>query len=260
MSRLKFSRGFTLIELIVVIAILAILSVTSFIVLSTWFLKARNSRRLVDIEDIKGALESYYYTKRALNASWYQYPLPGKFVPIYDTTWNLLGLEWIFNEEVTSQMKDVLKAPKDPLDKNYYGYSIYRYPAVYEIVAFFEVPPEVAAVSRAYAAFEIQNRYPMVVDNIFDPQDVKIRPLSFVYASTGMVTMDLLGDWGAIGVDVTSVHIRELNGKKIGWVVMNQGIFKIPTSVNVSWDKVDSLDLTQLKSVGEFVTEDDDGH
>ncbi len=255
----KFSKGFTLIELIVVIAILAILSVTSFVVLSSWFLKARNSRRLVDIQDIKGALESYYYTKRALNDSGYQYPLPGDFVPIYDTDWNLLGLEWIFNEEVTSQMKDVLKAPKDPSDGRYYWYSIYRFPVSYEIVAFFEISPELAAVNQAYA-FELQTRYPMIVDNIFDYQDVKIRPLSFIYSSTGMVTKNLLWNAGAINVNLATMHTRELDWKKLGGITMNQGVFKIPTSISISWDNADAIDIAQLKSVWEIVVDREEDH
>ena len=254
MFSVKLSKGFTLIELIVVIAILAILSVTSFVVLSTWFVKARNSRRLVDIQNIKGALEGYYYTKRALNESWYQYPLPGDFVPIYDTTGNLLWLEGIFNEEVTSQMKDILKAPKDPLDEIYYWYSIYRHPAVYELVAFFEYSPEIALVSKTYA-FEIQNRYPMIVDNIFDVKNVKIRPLSFVYSDSWMVTKKLLWSWWAIEANLLNVEVHNLVGKEMEWMRMNQGSFKIPKTINIRWSKVWNLDLAKIKSVLEFVLE-----
>ena len=234
--------------------ILAILSTTSFVILSKWFLKARNSRRIVDIQNIQNALESYYYTKKALNESGYQYPIPGKFVEIYTTSWELLGLEWVFDESVTSQMKDVLKTPKDPSDKNYYGYAIYHRPIAYEIVAFFEFAPELAMLSKAYA-FELQTRYPMVVDNVFDTTSAKIRPLSFIYSSTGIVTSELLGAGGAIHINPNHIEVHHLKGKKVGGVRMNQGTFKIPLDITASGSKVDELDLTQLKSVGKVIVE-----
>ena len=84
-------KTFTLIELIVVISILAILSITSFVLLTKWIVKARNSRRIADVQLIKRALERYYYARKSLNTDGYQYPLPGDAVEITSTTGELLG-------------------------------------------------------------------------------------------------------------------------------------------------------------------------
>jgi prepilin-type N-terminal cleavage/methylation domain-containing protein len=54
-------RGFTLIELLVVIAIIGILSATVLVSLNTTRLKARDARRLSDMQQIQTALELYYF-------------------------------------------------------------------------------------------------------------------------------------------------------------------------------------------------------
>ncbi len=53
-------KGFTLIELLVVIAIIGLLSSVVLASLSTARMKARDARRISDLEQIKIALEMYY--------------------------------------------------------------------------------------------------------------------------------------------------------------------------------------------------------
>ena len=53
-------RGFTLVELLVVIAIIALLSTLSVVALNSARTKARDARRLSDIRQIRTALDMYY--------------------------------------------------------------------------------------------------------------------------------------------------------------------------------------------------------
>ena len=59
LSRSK-QRGFSLVELLVVITIIAILSVVAYTALGGQTLKARNSRRAQDLSTIQSALEIYF--------------------------------------------------------------------------------------------------------------------------------------------------------------------------------------------------------
>ena len=56
----KIHRGFTLVELLVVIAIIAILSVTAYVAMGGQTGKARNSRRQQDLGSMQNALEVYF--------------------------------------------------------------------------------------------------------------------------------------------------------------------------------------------------------
>ena len=79
-------KTFTLVELIVVIAILAILAVTSFVVLSQWFVKTRNVRRTSDLQGLKTALNSYYFSN-------FKYPQPGEAIEILDESGVVIGYQ-----------------------------------------------------------------------------------------------------------------------------------------------------------------------
>lgn len=59
-SRIKNLRGFSLVELLVVITIIAILSVVAYTAIGGQTIKAKNSRRLQDTNTIQQALELYF--------------------------------------------------------------------------------------------------------------------------------------------------------------------------------------------------------
>lgn len=54
------AQGFTLIELLVVIAIIGLLSSVVLVSLNSARMKARDARRIVDLKQIRLALEMYY--------------------------------------------------------------------------------------------------------------------------------------------------------------------------------------------------------
>ncbi|MBU0727688.1 prepilin-type N-terminal cleavage/methylation domain-containing protein [Patescibacteria group bacterium] len=56
----KNNKGFSLVELLVVVTIIAILSVTAYMALGGQTVKAKNSKRLQDLSTIQSALEVYF--------------------------------------------------------------------------------------------------------------------------------------------------------------------------------------------------------
>lgn len=75
----KIKKGFTLLEMLVVIGIIAILVGLGTTSYSTAQKKARDAKRKSDLKAIQNALEQYY------SICGYQYPTPngGKFTTIY---------------------------------------------------------------------------------------------------------------------------------------------------------------------------------
>ena len=60
MKTIKNRKGFSLVELLVVITIIAILSVTAYSAFGGNTIKARDSKRVQDLSTIQSALELYY--------------------------------------------------------------------------------------------------------------------------------------------------------------------------------------------------------
>lgn len=63
MKNLKIKKGFSLVELLVVITIIAILSVVAYTAVGGQTTKAKNSRRMQDIGTIQTALEAYFISE-----------------------------------------------------------------------------------------------------------------------------------------------------------------------------------------------------
>ncbi len=127
----KRKKLFTLVELIIVIAILSILSVTTFVVLTKWFNKARDSRRMENINSLN-KLVTYYLNEpdhvtfqKAFNtvkANLRKYTNTGGitngvmsgshiYTFVFDDKWAYDGLH------LDDQLKEI---PKDPYTNGYY--------------------------------------------------------------------------------------------------------------------------------------------
>lgn len=116
----KRSGGFTLIELLVVIAIIGILSSVVFASLNTARAKARDARRITDINQIRIALELY----RDSNNTYPQEAHSG----CYDG--------WEASCDAAGNFIDALrtsgfisKVPFDPINNATYTYTYYHYSA-----------------------------------------------------------------------------------------------------------------------------------
>jgi len=110
------SRGFTLIEILVVIAILSILTLSIGGNFVNSFIKGRDSKRKQDLESIAKALELYYYDLKA-----YPTALPGGGTPF-------------INQSHTSVIY-LQQMPYDPSTRNSYCYTTDTSGTYYKIYA-----------------------------------------------------------------------------------------------------------------------------
>jgi len=118
------TKGFTLVELIVVITILAILWTIAFIALQDFNKDARDSQRITDVKSFSKWIELY------ATESW-EYPNPDSAVSVTDS-WDevvVKGLIW----ELASKNARISEDLKDPLTWENFEYSLTWNRANYEI-------------------------------------------------------------------------------------------------------------------------------
>lgn len=99
-------KGFTLIELLVVIAIIALLSSVVLASLNTARAKARDTKRIADLTQVRNALEAYYSDHGKYprgNASSGSYQIETDLAPLVSGGY-------------------ISKIPRDPIASNYYYY------------------------------------------------------------------------------------------------------------------------------------------
>ena len=117
MNRIRNQKGFTLIELVVVISILAILAGAMIPRVTNRMAQSRDARRLADVQAVKHALDQFYidkgrYPDAKQNASYggWDVSQDGDFIP------DLIK---------EGYLTDV---PKDPINDETYQYRYYLYP------------------------------------------------------------------------------------------------------------------------------------
>ena len=112
-------RGFTLVELLVVIAIIALLSTLSVVALNSARAKARDARRLSDIKQIRTALELYY------DANNQQYPSGNDLELGTDDAACLNQNGWVPTSTCASTTIFMQNVPSDPIPETYsYTYDV----------------------------------------------------------------------------------------------------------------------------------------
>ena len=89
-------KGFTLVELIVVITILAILWTIAFISLQWYAANARDSRRISDIWNIKKSLELFTLQTE-------KYPLPDNGETV-TYSWEIVWIQWTLWDNAVEQL------------------------------------------------------------------------------------------------------------------------------------------------------------
>jgi type II secretory pathway pseudopilin PulG len=108
-------QAITLMELIIVISLILILWLIWFLSLKSYLVSVRDSTRIVELENIETALDSYQLK------SWF-YPDPTDWVEILYSGW-LVWTQWIFSDD-TSNIIWYSNNVLDPLTKTPYTYSV----------------------------------------------------------------------------------------------------------------------------------------
>ena len=109
-------KGFTLVELIVVITILAILGTIAFLSLQGYSKKSRNSVRSIDVGVMKQSLWIFVIE------SW-KYPQPDNAQNI-SYSWVTVFSQWVFWDNVMKNLWDLSHKPVDPQLEIEYNYSV----------------------------------------------------------------------------------------------------------------------------------------
>lgn len=127
---MKNNKGFTMIELLIVITILVILS-TVWIVNYSWNLaESRNAKRISDLTNLSIALKEDKITR-----GYYLYPKNP--VEISNWAWNIIVYKWEINSDVALSKID--KFPRDPLVKNKsYNFSLNKNRSAFELSTIIE--------------------------------------------------------------------------------------------------------------------------
>lgn len=110
-----YKKGFTLVELLVVVTLLAILWTISFLSFQWYSLWARDSVRINDINNITNALKVYEINKN-------HYPEPTDSVEI-SYSWSEVWSQWTIWKTVLVNLDKLNQLPVDPVSLNEYTYS-----------------------------------------------------------------------------------------------------------------------------------------
>jgi prepilin-type N-terminal cleavage/methylation domain-containing protein len=121
-------KGFTLVELIVVVTILAILATIWFVSYSSYLTGVRDTNRLAQLVSIHDGLE-LYRTRNDL-------PLPDDNVEV-QTNGTTIAYQWYVGSN-TLETIDFTKGGKDPKDDQYFSYYLTKDRKYFQLLAFLE--------------------------------------------------------------------------------------------------------------------------
>lgn len=150
---MKTRNGFTLIELLVVMAIIALLSSVVLATLATARSKARDSRRVADIQQLMTALELY----NDANGHYPGSTSCGATVPRTDwcnSAESLAAGHWIRDNGAQGVLSPYI--PKDPIDPTAKGIGAGTWPVV-PGVYFYYSTPVMSATGVYVIVFKVEN-------------------------------------------------------------------------------------------------------
>lgn len=130
-------QAFTLVELIVLITILVILAWIWFSSVTSYLVDVRDSSRIVELDNMKSSLESYY-TQNSF------YPIPEDYKDI-NYSWAVLWSQWTFWKSIAKVVWYNKDNILDPSTDTYYTYSVKNSRKEYSIAAVLEKKDSLSA-------------------------------------------------------------------------------------------------------------------
>lgn len=153
----KIHQGFTLVELIIVIIILAVLATIWFISLSWYVANSRDSKRLVEIKNIKKAIDIYQIQTGEIPKSWNNISnVFAKWAEIFT------------NSEIDETFQNLLKIhglKTDSITWKNYIYGVSSDWKKYQVGTFVEKEKNLSFASKTYADTQ---EYVSVVEGNYD--------------------------------------------------------------------------------------------
>jgi len=165
-------KGFTLVELIVVISILSILGTIWFVMLWGYNKDARDAKRLADISNIEKSME-LFFTKE------WAYPDPTSFTSV-TYSWAEVWNQWTIWDDVVGLLWNINYKPVDPLTKSEYSYSLLNTGEKYELGVLLEWNILASVLPNAYAA--ISKKWFSFVRWNFNKAIVEVSTWGLIYA------------------------------------------------------------------------------
>lgn len=140
----RFTKGFTLVELIIVITILAILATIAFISFQWYSKNARDWNRVSTLKNVDTWLQIYK------TRTWYL-PNPENSLEII-SSWSLVWYQWYFWEEWT-RLIQMSKVPLDPLDSTKITYLVNNLKTNYQLLTFLETSDTITMFNNVNKVF-----------------------------------------------------------------------------------------------------------
>ncbi|MFA5917523.1 MAG: prepilin-type N-terminal cleavage/methylation domain-containing protein [Candidatus Gracilibacteria bacterium] len=199
--KLIYNKGFTLIELIIVVTIIAILSTIGYISYRSYLLNSRDSIRKSELSDIYTLLDSYKIKA--------QLSVPDNKIDLYSSGF-LIGFQGNLSKDIL--LKIGFKGTgKDPLDQVYYTYFLtkdLRNPGVMGFLENNSVTGNFGVISKTYAV-DYSERYPIIFGKklgiLVDENNTPIQAIPEIQASGSLELSTLTSDYTAFFDNSTSI-------------------------------------------------------
>ncbi len=153
---MKNNKGFTLVELIVVITILAILWTIAFISLQWYSSESRDSKRISDLWQIRTWLQIE-------QAREWRVPMPEESVTVTNS-WSNLTIQWYAGTWTLNTLR-ISDNAKDPSDNKYYTYTTNANRTKFQLVTMLENTQTASnnniLITTTYADYTNRNAYPI---------------------------------------------------------------------------------------------------